>query len=145
MLGLLGFPWNSHPWCYIMQPHQISGYLIGVLLTSVRSLKKQTSKTQTKCCLCITRKALKLLVLLLCKQFSLYFSLVMWAIEWVNIADSDLIFRGISFHYWWEAAKQDKISPVHLHLSTKLSQNCLKMMKIVFWKWFLVDLGHSMF
>ena len=47
----------------------------------------------------ITRKALRLLVLLLCKQFSFCFSLVMRAIGWANVADSDLIFRGVNFCY----------------------------------------------
>ena len=71
----------------------------------------------------ITRKALRLLVLLLCKQFFFCFSLVMQAIGWANVADSDLIFRGINFCYGWEPAKQDNISRVYLHLSTKLLQN----------------------
>ena len=69
--------------------------------------------------LSITRKVLRLLLLLLCKQFSLCFSLVMRAIEWANVADSDLIFRGISFRYRWEPARQDNISRVYLHLSKK--------------------------
>ena len=72
--------------------------------------------------LSITRKVLRLLLLLLCKQFSLCFSLVMRAIGWANVADSDLIFRGISFRYRWEPARQDNISRVYLHLSTKLSK-----------------------
>ena len=57
------------------------------------------------------------------------FSLAMWAIGWANVADSDLIFRGISFRYWWEPAKQDNITRVYLHLSTKLSQKRLEMIK----------------
>ena len=101
------------------------------------------------------RKVLRFLVLLLCKQFPLYFSLVMRAIWWANVADSDLIFRRISFRYWWESAKQYNISRMYLQLSTKLSQKCLKMIKIVFWKWFvggfrcfrrfLIDLANSMY
>ena len=43
-----------------------------------------------------------------------------------HVADRVLIFRGISFRYWWEPAKQDNISRVCLHLSTKLSQNTSK-------------------
>ena len=101
------------------------------------------------------RKVLRFLVLLLCKQFSLCFSLVMRAIWWANVADSDFIFRRISFRYWWESAKQYNISRMYLQLSTKLSQKCLKMIKIVFWKWFvggfrcfrrfLIDLANSMY
>ena len=101
------------------------------------------------------RKVLRFLVLLLCKQFPLCFSLVMRAIWWANVADSDFIFRRISFRYWWESAKQYNISRMYLQLSTKLSQKCLKMIKIVFWKWFvggfrcfrrfLIDLANSMY
>ena len=47
----------------------------------------------------------------------------MRVIEWANVADSDLIYRGISFRYRWEPARQDNISRVYLHLSTKLSKN----------------------
>ena len=59
-------------------------------------------------------------MLFLCEQFSLC---------WANVADSDLIFRGISFRYWWEPAKQDNITRVYLHLLTKLSQKRLEMIK----------------
>ena len=47
----------------------------------------------------------------------------MRAIEWANVADSDLIYMGISFRHRWEPARQDNISRVYLHLSTKLSKN----------------------
>ena len=47
----------------------------------------------------------------------------MRAIGWADVVDSDLIFRGINFCYGWEPAKQDNISRVYLHLSTKLLQN----------------------
>ena len=66
--------------------------------------------------LCNTWKALRRLALFLCEKFSPRFSLIVRAIGWANVADSDLIFRGISFRYWWEPAKQDNISRVHLHL-----------------------------
>ena len=97
--------------------------------------------------LCITRKALGLLALFLCKQFSLCFSLVVFfqyfnASHWMDKCRRQwLNFRGISFRYWWEPAKQYNISRVYLHLSTKLSQKCLKRIKIVFWTWFQVVLG----
>ena len=70
----------------------------------------------------------------------------MRAIGWANVADSDLIFRGISFRYRWEPARQDNISI--LHLSTKLSKKTSKMIKnsilkvaVGGFRWFQVVLG----
>ena len=72
----------------------------------------------------------------------------MRAIGWSNAADSDLIFRGISFRYRLEPARQDNISRVYLHLSTKLSKKTSKMIKnsilkvaVGGFRWFQVVLG----
>ena len=68
----------------------------------------------------------------------------MRAIEWANVADSDLIYRGISFRYRWEPARQDNISRVYLHLSTKLSKNVQNDKKEYFeggCRWFQVVVG----
>ena len=67
----------------------------------------------------------------------------MRAIWWANVADSDLIFRRISFRYWWESAKQYNISRMYLQLSTKLShdKNDKNSILKVVCRWFQVFLG----
>ena len=77
--------------------------------------------------LCITRKALRFSVLLLCEQFSLCFSFFvffqwfMWAIGWANVADSHFI-SGVLVFATAGNSKNNTTFPVCIYIC---QSNCL--------------------
>ena len=86
----------------------------------------------------ITRKALRLFLLLLSKQFSLCFSnTFMRAVGWANVSDTDLIFNSMVFAINGNLQNKTTFSVCICR------QNCDKnasgkRIKIVFWTWLQV-------